>query len=563
MKKSKYYNEEIPAEKINTIIDNFLSTSKFQSNLNSLIISTLSNKKSVSMPRSKITEKICSNDYIIDVENEILENLFKTFEIDNYTHKDLIQPTFTIKETKKNIRDNANRKKDVIVIKESQISNITQFSSENLNFNPSLDSGKLLSILIEEFLSCEDKLKIENYIGDLSNFESDLLIEHEKVFDMLNKVDQFLKMNISENNSDNYLIPNIINFFTKISKNSNGRVLLQSCIVFLNYFYFLVEKFYISNFDITKFYKLSFNVECLSNMIQKFNLGRDMLVRRLDEEKIKIFIDKFFHCFLMNYSRNNPVYIEGEKVSNNFGLSTNFVLLLFFCLDNDLAIFKIIFRNSSFRRYIIEKFEDSGIKNLPFIDSVSCANSIQKKFCFLWKHYTVLEQIFPNKKISKKFLIFCWISIKMHFLGLILRFKSLRQKYYKGEENEEVLDTLNCHKHFCNVLSFLTDIIFKSSNDEIYDFEDLNRDTLFYQIKEVLCDFILYCTSSTCIEKKLSLVNDLYLNTRYNNEKKFVWLLDDLLLAFKNNINSPEISNKYVNINVNTTRTQNFETENK
>jgi hypothetical protein len=562
MKKSKYHNQEIPAEKINTIIDNFLSTSKFQSNLNSLIISTLSNKKSVSMPRSKITEKICSNDYIRDVENEILENLFKTFEIDNYTQQDLIQPSFTIKETKKNIRDNANRKKDVIVVKESQISHITQFSSDNLN--PSLDSGKLLSILIEEFLSCDDKLKIENYIGDLSNFESDLLIEHEKVFEMLNKVDHFLKQNISENNADNYLIPNIINFFSKISKNTNGKVLLESCIVFLNYFFYLVEKFYKSNFDITKFYKLSFNVECLSNMIQKFHVGRDMLVRRLDEEKLKIFIDKFFQCFLMNYSKNNPVYLEGEKVSSNFGLSTNFILLLFFLLDNDFAIFKIIFRNSSFRRYIIEKYEDSGIKNLPFIDSVSCANSIQKKYCFLWKHYSVLEQIFPNKKISKKFLIFCWVSIKMHFLGLILRFKSLRYKFYNCEENkknEDSADTLNCHIHFCNVLNFISDVIFKTSNDEIYDLEDFNKDTLFYQVKEVLCDFILYCTSPSCMEKKLSLVNDLYLNTKYNQDKKFIWLLDDLLLAFKNNINSPDISHKY--INVNTEKTQNLETENK
>ena len=240
----------------------------------------------------------------------------------------------------------------------------------------------------------------------------------------------------------------------------------------------------------------------------------------------------------MNYDNSNPVYFKEENsIPEEFGLSTNFILMLFFCLDNDFSAFKVIFRNSSLRLHIMNKFEE--IIEYPFIDTLSCYSSINKKYCFLWKHHGVLQQIFPNKKISKKFLVYCWVSIKLHFLGLFLRYKSLKTKFYENFSNE-----LNCFSHFQNVLSFVLDLLFKQVIDEMNDFEEQHKESLFYLAKEILCDFVLYCNEKECIETKLNLVKDLYANNDFNHDKKFRWLLDDLLMALKDNLNFSQIRDK-------------------
>ena len=69
------------------------------------------------------------------------------------------------------------------------------------------------------------------------------------------------------------------------------------------------------------------------------------------------------------------------------------------------------------------------------------------------------------------------ISIKLNFLGLILRYKSLRNKFY--ETIKEVDPSLNCFLHFRNVLALTVDLVLESNKD----FEDYQRDNLFYLTK--------------------------------------------------------------------------------
>ena len=124
-----------------------------------------------------------------------------------------------------------------------------------------------MSILTEEFLSCTDNIKLENYIGDLSEFDAEILVTSEKIEEILAKIELFLKNNCA---ADIFLVPNLLNFFNKITKFTNTKILCESITIFLNYFSGIVSKFYDSAFDITKFYKLSFNVECLNKMLMKF-----------------------------------------------------------------------------------------------------------------------------------------------------------------------------------------------------------------------------------------------------------------------------------------------------
>ena len=77
-------------EKVDELILNYLTTNKFQSSLNSLIISTLSQKKNMSLDRDGLANQIISHQYIKDVENEILQNLFEAFDIENYDTNELI-----------------------------------------------------------------------------------------------------------------------------------------------------------------------------------------------------------------------------------------------------------------------------------------------------------------------------------------------------------------------------------------------------------------------------------------------------------------------------------------
>ena len=515
-------------EKVDELILNYLTTNKFQSSLNSLIISTLSQKKNMSLDRDGLANQIISHQYIKDVENEILQNLFEAFDIENYDTNELINLKY-----KSIIGSNQNN------INQSLLNSNSPLNSVNSTMNNNITNMKLLSALLEDFnyipFKPDNYLKIESYIGDLSNFDVELLLSCGKMDEILEKVNQFIKLGCSK---DLFLNSNLINFFNKLSMGSNTVVLCKSINIFLDYFSGIVGKFYESSFDITKFYKLSYNVECLNKLVMKFYENSDVHLRKIDEKLVKSIVDKIFETIMKNYSPNNPVYIsdygpedDGKEGSNEFGLSTNYILLLFFILDRHFSVFKVLFRLSTLRKYILPKFEGNNmIKTLPFLDMVSCIASLNKKFCFLWYHSSVLEKLYSAKKINKKFLLYCWISIKLNFLGLILRYKSLRNKFY--ETIKEVDASLNCFLHFRNVLALTVDLVLESNKD----FDDYQRDNLFYLTKEILCDFILYCEDKDCCEKKYYLIKEINEKESLKKNKMIKYLIEDLKLALNENI---------------------------
>ena len=522
-------------EKVDELILNYLTTNKFQSSLNSLIISTLSQKKNMSLDRDGLSNQIISHQYIKDVENEILQNLFEAFDIENYDTTELINLKY-----KSIIGSNQNNLNN-----QSILNSNSPLNSVNSTLNNNITNMKLLSTLLEDFISYPFKpdnyLKIESYIGDLSNFDVELLLNCGKIDEILKKVNQFIKLGCSK---DLFLNSNLINFFNKLSMGSNTAVLCKSINIFLDYFSGIVGKFYESSFDITKFYKLSYNVECLNKLVMKFYENSDVHLRKIDEKLVKGIVDKIFETIMKNYSPNNPVYISdyspdddgGKESSNEFGLSTNYILLLFFILDRHFSVFKVLFRLSTLRKYILPKFEGNNmIKTLPFLDMVSCIASLNKKFCFLWYHSSVLEKLYSAKKINKKFLLYCWISIKLNFLGLILRYKSLRNKFY--ETIKEVDSSLNCFLHFRNVLALTVDLVLESNKD----FDDYQRDNLFYLTKEILCDFILYCEDKDCCEKKYYLIKEINEKESLKKNKMIKYLIEDLKLALNENIYTHDI----------------------
>ena len=524
--------------KVDELILNYLTTNKFQSSLNSLIISTLSQKKNMSLDRDGLSNQIISHQYIKDVENEILQNLFEAFDIENYDTNELLNLKY-----KSIIGSNQNNLNAT-----SLLNTNSPLNSVNSTMNNNITSIKLLSALLEDFNSCPFKpdnyLKIESYIGDLSNFDVELLLGCGKIDEILEKVNQFIKLGCSK---DLFLNSNLINFFNKLSLGSNTVVLCKSINIFLDYFSGIVGKFYESSFDITKFYKLSYNVECLNKLVMKFYENSDVHLRKIDEKLVKGIVDKIFETIMKNYSPNNPVYISdynpdedgGKDNTNEFGLSTNYILLLFFILDRHFSVFKVLFRLSTLRKYILPKFEGNNmIKTLPFLDMVSCIASLNKKFCFLWYHSSVLEKLYTAKKINKKFLLYCWISIKLNFLGLILRYKSLRNKFY--ETIKEVDSSLNCFLHFRNVLALTVDLVLESNKD----FDDYQRDNLFYLTKEILCDFILYCDNKDCCEKKYYLIKEINDKESLKKNKMIKYLIEDLKLALNENIYTHGIDKK-------------------
>ena len=523
-------------EKVDELILNYLTTNKFQSSLNSLIISTLSQKKNMSLDRDGLANQIISHQYIKDVENEILQNLFEAFDIENYDTNELINLKY-----KSIVGSNQNT-----LSNQSLLNANSPLNSVNSTMNNNITNMKLLSVLLDDFKTCPFKpdnyLKIESYIGDLSNFDVELLLNCGKIDEILEKVNQFIKLGCSK---DLFLNSNLINFFNKLSLGSNTVVLCKSINIFLDYFSGIVGKFYESSFDITKFYKLSYNVECLNKLVMKFYENPDAHLRKIDEKLVKRIVDKLFETIMKNYSPNNPVYIsdyspeddDGINGSNEFGLSTNYILLLFFLLDRHFSVFKVLFRVSTLRKFILPKFEGNNmIKTLPFLDMVSCIASLNKKFCFLWYHSSVLEKLYQGKKINKKFLLYCWISIKLNFLGLILRYKSLRSKFY--ETIKEVDSSLNCFLHFRNVLALTVDLVLESNKD----FEDYQRDNLFYLTKEILCDFILYCDDKDCCEKKYYLIKEINAKESLKKNKMIKYLIEDLKLALNENIYTYEIN---------------------
>jgi hypothetical protein len=81
-------------EKIKTIIDAFLSSNKFQSQITSIISLNLLNKKVVNLPRSKITEKICSSSFVKETEKEILDKTKEAIQKMNPTFPGMTDKLF-------------------------------------------------------------------------------------------------------------------------------------------------------------------------------------------------------------------------------------------------------------------------------------------------------------------------------------------------------------------------------------------------------------------------------------------------------------------------------------
>jgi len=514
----------LQTENLNQIIDSFIENEKFQVNLENLIINSLSNKKIVPLSRAKIAEKIVSSDYIRLFEQDLLESILQSLDIDKVDRTELI-------------------------IKNKNFQN--KKAKENSNINSNLDSIKIFNILVDEFLSSNDIIKVENFLGDLSNFESYIIIRSEKIEMILNKIHEFLKEKQKEND-EMYLIPNLINFLNKLIKNCSSKVLLDSFAVYLNYFQFLVDKFYKGTFDITKFYKISLNLECLNNLILKF-YNDEIIIRKMDEMKVKLTIIKFIQVILKNYQPENPIYIDSSKplANQEFGISTNYILLLLFNLDKDFCCLKIFFRSSLMRKYIIENFE--LIENLPFIDILTTYESLKTRNCFIWKHPQILEQIFPKNKINKKHLIYTWICIKLHFLGLTVRYKALKTLFYKTFKEED----FNCFIHFTFILEFVVELLFKNTESSAkeffgddFDFDNNQKENMFFLIKEILCDFLLYCNNHNCLLQKQRHILSLYNNFEYKENAMFVHLLDDLFLALRENYNYRFMKMKEIEDNI-------------
>jgi hypothetical protein len=509
----------IQTENINQIIDSFVNSDKFQENLDQLIINSLSNKKIINLPRAKIAEKIVSSDYIRLFEQDLLENLLSSLEIDKIDKSELII-------------NNKNPQKR---------------HKENFDVNSNLDSIKIFNILIDEFLSCHDLIKLENYFGDLSNFESLIITRHEKIDNILIKLEGFLKEK-QKNEEEAFLIPNVLSFINKILKTLNTKNIIDITYIFITYFSFLVEKFFKGIFDISRFYKISLNLECFNNLILGF-YNEEIIIRKIDESKINYIIRKLLDILLKNYQPENPIYLEAPKKNavNEFGISTNYIILLLFNLDKDLSALKVAFRISSIRKHILDNFE--SIENLPFIDVITTYESFKTKNCFLWKHPAILEQIFPKTKITKKHLIYSWVCIKLHFLGLTIRYKSLKNLFYKTFKEDE----FNCFIHFTFLLEFNIELLYESTESSAkeffgddFEFESQQKENMFYLIKEILCDFLLYCTDAKCLVKKQSHIITMYNNTEYRENKMFLHLLDDMFLAIRENNNYLYIKNKDV-----------------
>ena len=486
-------NKDISNEFISEIINSHISNPQFQSNFNNLIKATLVNKKNTNLSRDKIAEKISNSDFIKETENELMTKILKSYEIEEY------HDFHAIKIKDKNLK--------------------TKNLKQQNNFD--IESNKLLNFLIEEILTCNDLAKIENFLGDLVKFDPDLLCKNEKMPDLMKKT-QILLNNLS---NDIVNIPTLLALFNKIAKGNNIKVLIDAILVFVEYNLKLVEKFYKNTFDITNFYNIYFNIDCLNNMLLKL-YGEGVILKRVEENKLKSLIAKFFDLIIYNYENDNLVYLEFPE--KDFGISTNYILMLFFLIDPDLCILKILFRNQALRKQIKSNY--FKFDHFIFLDYNTCYASIKEKYSFVWKHPGILEQINPDIKYTKKTLLYVWFSIKINFLGLMLRYKVFRDQFYS------VKSVKNCNVHFGNLIAFLVMLFEEDSKSMIVDFDESNKESLYFLIKEVACDFILYCTNENCLKTKFNTLNNYYNSKKIKKENIFKPLIEDILMAFDENM---------------------------
>ena len=112
---------------------------------------------------------------------EILQNLFTAFDIENYNTNELINLRY------KNLmqKNNNIQTTDLSLVQQSNNSLLNSMMPSVGNKSTNIDSNRLLNILTEEFLSTNDNLKLENYIGDLSSFDAEVLVTCDKIEEIL------------------------------------------------------------------------------------------------------------------------------------------------------------------------------------------------------------------------------------------------------------------------------------------------------------------------------------------------------------------------------------------
>ena len=495
-------SSQISEESINLLISNELNTNKFETVLSSVIHEQTFTSKNLGLNRNAVVEKILNTKQLRDIENEIVENILRN---NIYKNKDKVSYENDININLKMMKNKNNTTKNM------------------KTGNNDLESFKLINLLFDELLQCNDHLSLENYLGDLANFKPDLISRNEKIHDLIKKIDNFLENCIAK---DEYLSNNLINILSKITSSQliQTKVLIDAIIIFSFFLIRITDKFYKVSFDISRFYKISVNFECLNNMIGKLHT-HNISLKKVESSKIKQLVDNYITLILFNYD-------EKTQLNNNlsYGISSNYVMIILFCLDNDLVNLKILFRNCHTRNIMISNLDK--YLSLIFIDHKKSLASFCEKSSFIWKHNSVLEQIYTNYKINKRFLHYAFFYIQINFLGLIIRYRKSRERFYYSEEN--INNQLDCSQQFENLLSFLFVIYNKNEFNNLKELEEYQQENLFYLIKEVCCDFILYCYDSSCIDKKKAKVLGLYNMNTY--EKKFKFFLEYILEAFKENV---------------------------
>lgn len=551
--------QEINETEVLNHIEHQLLNPKFQNNLNTIIVSLLSNKKVTNMTRDEIEKKIIDIEYIRNIEDEILTTICKKFCI----KKENIQGKYHSQPIKNEVKSG----------------NLTVSITKKQTLPPivkkEMDNFKLLNFLIDEILlSTSYKPSFESIISDLNGFSIDLIMNHDKVISLIDKINSYL-VYCSEN--EMYEVENINQFYSKLSETKNHVFNIKLCIGYMNYLYILTKKFFKTLFDITKFYKLYINLKLINHMITKL-YGNIFISHKIPSDYIKSLIELFLKIILYNYDEKNSIYIcdkafssKNNQNSNNeknnlvptteidinlneeFGISTNYMLFLLLLIDFDLPSLKIIFRANAFRLEILKYFD--YFKYLPFINYNLSIESFRKKYCFLWIHYGILNDFGTKHIINKKFLLFSWFYLKISFLGLVIRYKSLKNKYFSYFYSQT--KNFTCFNLFQNLLTFMTRILLiidgellnsiqmNNDNDnnknllegyELLIFEKRQNEEMVYLCKEVLCDFIIYCSDKSCIKKKKEYFDKISCTTIVSNDVILGSIYDDISLAFQEKI---------------------------
>lgn len=568
-----FFPKSVNKEDVFSSIENYLSTNNVQNNINTLIFSTLSNSQTNDLKREEIVNLILKYDYIKSIEKEILENLHKKYNLKQVDDEFVIQN----KRDEKNY--NSNKVSSLDNILHSDMSSklkdgnrLGKLAGVINNNKKDIDNYKLINYLIEEIVNNNSKL--ENLFNELILFKSELIIEHNDFPLIVDKMSIFMH-ELSYN--DKYQNEILTRMIEKIMTSKDVSILIKLSCYYMKFIHELSIKFFNSAFDINKFYKISFNLSLLNKVFLKI-YKEGVISNKIDKTFCKCLSNLLISLMTMNYNSDNSVYIlsindqeisknilsEKEKIlinSSNFGISTMYILLLSFTDDPSLASFKIVLKYANIRKYFIENFDI--IKFIPFINYELSLKSYNKKHCYLWKHFSVMEPLLKKKNTSKKSLIYSWFSIKLNFLGYMLRYKELRRLYFRFIS--EIDESLTLMKIFINLFEFcyILIIIFDEKNKNLIgqnknnelssninipnsllnnkqinkkDFDNLNLEieeltNLIYLIKEILCDFILYNEEEFVLHSIEKYIVEIGNTDNYSNNTLVLFILDDIKMA--------------------------------